>query len=111
MYPLVPTIHLLAARSLVLLYDRANPRNSTHNTRLMAPIPHRDMWPRLLVLFGALLREVGLRTFYVSRVQLQRNMEAEGWGKSLAAGRPRHNKGITPCFFVGSGRCQESERP
>ncbi|KAH9986341.1 glycosyltransferase family 22 protein [Russula compacta] len=34
LHPLVPTIHLLAARSLVLLYDRANPRHSTRNTRL-----------------------------------------------------------------------------
>ena len=67
LYPLVPMIRLLAARSLVLLYDRANPRYSTHNTRLMAPIPHRYMWPSRLVLFGALLREVGVED--VLRIQ------------------------------------------
>ncbi|KAH9979657.1 Alg9-like mannosyltransferase family-domain-containing protein [Russula compacta] len=33
LHPLVPTIHLLAARSLALLYDRANSRHSTRNTR------------------------------------------------------------------------------
>ena len=40
LHPLVPTIHLLAARSLVLLYDRANPHYSTRNTRLRIKRTH-----------------------------------------------------------------------
>ena len=34
LHPLVPTIHLLSTRSLILLYDRANLHYSTRNTRL-----------------------------------------------------------------------------
>ena len=65
--PACTTIRLLATRSLVVLYNRANPPYSTHNTRLMAPIPHRYMWPSHLVLFGALLRDVAVED--VLRIQ------------------------------------------
>src|SRR6266850_3507075 len=40
LHPLVPIMHLLAARSLISLYDRSSPRNSPRNTGLSMKRTH-----------------------------------------------------------------------
>ncbi|KAI0298890.1 glycosyltransferase family 22 protein [Russula brevipes] len=73
LHPLVPVMHILAARSLISLYDRANPRNRTISTGLSIKRTH--------VVLLALLSVIP--SFYVMR-----------WHSSAQIGVLSHLRGL-----------------